>query len=235
MTSLSKGGTGKSTLSTILTLALSLVGKQVLLIDLGEEGSSSRFLLGNPSPPYLRDIVSGKTKVEEAIGLYSLKIPIKKGFKQHHIEVNFYMIPNLGQLDSGLDSNFISSLKVFSKYFDITILDLPAFQGGKYLPIINSSDLVLLVVEPGSKQIAPVAKRVIKKKTVVVLNKYVKTIGSKLAYDYIVSLYNPLDVVVLPFDPALAIISSRNVSRILTYLNKDTQEGILTLIRFIGD
>ena len=56
-TSGSKGGVGKTTLSSLLTLALAAIERRVLLVDCSEDGGASRLLLGNPEPPYLLSLI----------------------------------------------------------------------------------------------------------------------------------------------------------------------------------
>ena len=231
-TSLSKGGTGKSTLAVIITLSLGLAEKRVLLIDLGEEGSSSRIMLKNPSPPYLRNVLEGTYSLVDSIGLYSLSL----FFKRRTIRSEFYMIPNVGSLPI-LNSNLnylIIELAKLREYLDIVLLDYPAFQDDVYASSVNRTDKIILVVEPNSAySIISLARKVLKGEVIPVLNKYIKaSTFSRNAYDIILSEYN--ECVRIPFDPALALMNHRTLPYVLGNLKKETQDSLINLISMIS-
>ncbi|OYT31365.1 MAG: hypothetical protein B6U94_03435 [Thermofilum sp. ex4484_79] len=232
-TSLSKGGTGKSTLASVITLSLGLADTRVLLIDFGEEGSSSRIMLRNPSPPYLRNILEGTYTLIDAIGLYSLSV----FFKKKSLKSEFYMIPNIGSLPI-LNSNFnylIVELAKLQDYLDFILIDYPAFQDYAFLTAVNSSDKIILVTEPNSaKAVVSLAKKNLKGEVIPVLNKYVKASSfSKTAYDVIISEYG--ECFVVPFDPALALINYRTLPYVLGNIKKETQNALINLIARISE
>ncbi len=231
-TSLSKGGTGKSTLAVITTLSLGLAEKRTLLVDLGEEGSSSRIVMRNPSPPYLRNVLEGTYSLIDSIGLYSLSVI----FKRKSLKSEFYMIPNIGSLPI-LNSNLsylLVELAKLREYLDIIILDYPAFQDDVFARSVNMTDKIVLVLEPNSaKSIISLARKNLKGDIIPVLNKYIKaSTFSCNAYDAIVSVYD--ECIVVPFDPALALINYRTLPYVLGNIRKDTQDSLINLISRIN-
>ncbi|RLG87931.1 MAG: hypothetical protein DRO18_02420, partial [Thermoprotei archaeon] len=142
-TSGGKGGTGKTTISSLLILGMSKLGIRVLLIDASSEGGASRLLLGNPEPPYLRDVFSGNTRLGDAIGLFEIE-----GY------TDFYMLPNIGFLPRIELPQFFLELRRYRKFFDVVIVDLPAFQDSWYNGFALNSDVVVKVAEPNHSSFA---------------------------------------------------------------------------------
>lgn len=228
ITSLSKGGTGKSTLASLMTLALGLAESRVLLIDMGEEGSSSSMLLKRPEPPFLKAVLEGETRFEDAVGLFEIDI----AFRRKSARASFYMLPNMGELpifDSNLEM-FMEELEGARDNLDVTLIDLPAFQGSDFMKIIDGSDIVMLVVEPGSaRSVAGAAKRKIRGDVLPILNKYVRgSAVSKAAYDYLLSRYG--ECLVVPLDPALALMSSSTIRYVLGNIQRETEDVLVEML-----
>ena len=61
-----KGGSGKSTVATLLTLALRRVGKQVIVLDCDESNTNLFWMLGFGSPPQpLMEFLGGKKRIQQ--------------------------------------------------------------------------------------------------------------------------------------------------------------------------
>ena len=149
-TSGGKGGTGKTTLSTMLTLALALYGKEVLLVDCSSEGGAARLLLGEPSPPYFRDALEGKCSLYDTIEWCEVELGSKA--------VSFYLVPNVGPLPRvDLSAFFEPHLKIFEEHLDAVIFDLPAYQDPWYVGFAELSDVVVKVAEPNHTSFAGAA------------------------------------------------------------------------------
>ncbi|RLF09029.1 MAG: hypothetical protein DRJ98_08775, partial [Thermoprotei archaeon] len=163
-TSGSKGGTGKSTLSTLCTILLSavLTNKKILLIDFGEYGNSTRMILKHPEPPFLRDFLKGDLR---AIGRYRVKVG--------RIESRFFMIPNIGKVHS--IENLPKLLSRIEKVFNYIICDIPAYQNSLYDSLIDISDMVVLVTTPTKISVEAIKRAYTgHAKRVIVINKYFK-------------------------------------------------------------
>jgi len=219
-TSGSKGGTGKSTLSSLATLALAGAEVKVLLIDLGQEGNSSRLLLREPEPPFLRDVLQGKVTLLDAIGSYEIKLE-KLG------SLNFYMIPNLGPLPKPRELEaFFRELKELENCIDIVFLDLPAYQDPWFNKFIDYSDLVVLVANPFPYVVNAVINAYTDGKEVIaVLNKFVK--GCECYLNLLGERYKR--TIAIAYDPYVALLDSANLTKILEKLSKKFQDGLVEL------
>ncbi|MGQ9788938.1 MAG: nucleotide-binding protein [Candidatus Hadarchaeaceae archaeon] len=61
-----KGGSGKSTVVTLLTFAFKNSGRRVIVLDSDESNASLFWMLGFDRPPYpLMDFLGGKKKIQE--------------------------------------------------------------------------------------------------------------------------------------------------------------------------
>ncbi|MGQ9635278.1 MAG: ATP-binding protein [Bryobacteraceae bacterium] len=61
-----KGGSGKSTVVTLLTHALRRIGKKVIVLDCDESNTNLFWMLGFDSPPQpLMDLLGGKKKIQQ--------------------------------------------------------------------------------------------------------------------------------------------------------------------------
>lgn len=109
-----KGGVGKSSVSTGLSIAFTRLGYKVLLIDMDEGLRCLDAMLGIDEEVIfdLSDILLGKDLVD---GIYNIeKIP------------NLNLIPapaNLGQIDAFALTNLVNTVK---ELYDIVIFDFPA-------------------------------------------------------------------------------------------------------------
>ncbi len=107
-----KGGVGKSTVSTGLSLALSHLGHKVLLIDMDEGLRCLDLMLGIEKQVVLdlSDILQGR-EIEDAV---------------YNVKENLYLIPapqKLGMIDAYRFANFANIVK---DLYDVIIFDFPA-------------------------------------------------------------------------------------------------------------
>ncbi|GEM_PF-1597542 len=216
VTSGCKGGTGKSTISTLLTVLYAGVEKRVILIDTGTKGNCSHIILNNPPPPYLGDVIL-PGNITEAI----LKCEMAIGDRN----VNFYLIPNNGQLPEVSSETIERSFRKIEKYFDIAILDIPAYQNEEYYSFIDVCDIAVLVYNPNRLIINSVSKAYTGKcVTVPVLNKY---LGIEKYRNLIKEIHGKC--LVVPFDPYLSLLSPENLVNALLNLSRKTQEVLVEL------
>ena len=223
-TSGSKGGTGKSTLSSLCTLALAGAGYSVLLVDCGSDGNSTRMLLRNPKPPFLRDFLKGDLW---ALGEYTVKIG--------SIEVDFFMIPNIGPVSDLERIETMLNLKLsktrLEDYFQLIIFDLPAYQGSLYDTIVDISNLVILVAKPYRAAVSAVKTAYTgKARRLVVLNEYHPSFTE---YRVDMEKYFKSDILTLPYDPYVRLMGPDTLSLVLSKLSKDFQHSLLELCRSI--
>ena len=216
ITSGCKGGTGKSTLSTLLTILYAGVGKRVVLIDTGSNGNSSHIVLNNPPPPYLRDVLLSENILDAVI---KCEIAIKNNV------VDFYLIPNNGQIPRIPKENIKRSLKELERFFDIAILDIPAYQNSEYDVFIEQCDIAVLVYNPNQLVLKSVSRAYTGKCEVIpVLNKY---FGVEKYRRYVEKIHGKC--LTIPFDPYLSILCSENLVNVLLNVSSKTQESLVKL------
>ncbi|RLE63054.1 MAG: hypothetical protein DRJ38_08480 [Thermoprotei archaeon] len=219
-TSGGKGGTGKTTLSSLLILGMSKSGIRTLLIDASSEGGASRLLLGNPEPPYLRDVFDGKTRLGDAIGLFEIT---------NYCE--FYMLPNIGVLPRVDLREFFLELRRFGKFFDLVIVDLPAFQDSWYHGFSLNSDIVVKVAEPNHSSFAACLQSPPENGNIVyVLNQpriYPPSVTRK--YRENLEAKTGSEVLVFPYEPAVTILNPSNAEKVLSKISPKFQDSLLKL------
>ncbi|RLE73290.1 MAG: hypothetical protein DRJ37_00705 [Thermoprotei archaeon] len=216
LTSGCKGGTGKSTISILLTVLYAGVGKRVILVDTGVQGNSSHMILSAPPPPYLRDVLH-KGSITEAI----LKCEV--ALKDRNL--SFYLIPNNGDLQ-GISIGIVEkAFKKIENFFDIAILDIPAYQNGEYNLFIDVCDIAILVYNPNSIAIRSVSKAYVGKCRIIPLLN--KDLGIE-KYRSLVGEFHD-KYLVMPFDPYLPLLSPENLTTVLLNLSRKTQESLVEL------
>ncbi|RLE61110.1 MAG: hypothetical protein DRJ32_01860 [Thermoprotei archaeon] len=219
-----KGGVGKSTILSFLGILLSRV-RNVLLIDLSSEGGISSIVLGNPEPPYTRDVVESGD-LFSAIGEYMVKVS--------DYEIRFWMVPNRGRIDGSL-------IPTLSKYyddlsfFDLILIDLPTFQPGdeKFMEYITNSNTVLMVAEPTLSSVNSLFQDSVEADKIFVLNTPRPFSRNSIKQAIDVFRSRGIDPFFFPFDAA-ASLASRNFIKAIESLSKPFQESLLKLALKVG-
>jgi len=125
----------------MLTIGLSIARVRVLLVDVSTEGGAGVLLFGTPPAPHLRDVLAGKVRLPRAVGIYAVE------YEGEDYEFGF--VSNRGQLPRvELDPLFSELKRLEGRYFDVIIIDLPAYQDPWYEGFVKRSEVVVKVVEP---------------------------------------------------------------------------------------
>lgn len=217
-----KGGTGKTTILSYLSMLVSTI-RQTLIIDCSSEGGISNLMLGNPSPPYLRDFLLNRVSLYEAISSYEVDVSDK-------IKISFNMIPNLGSIPLDRLNHFTDIIvndPLLRRGINICFIDIPTFQENKYYINILEKTLVLIVMEPTTQSINAAINNNFKNKIYIlnsphplprqIISDAVKTLGKK-----------GIQPIVFPYDPAAAI-ASKYFPRTLAHLSKDFTNSLRNL------
>ena len=142
-----KGGTGKTTITANLGIALSKLGKKVLLIDADVAMANLSLILGMQSSPItLHDVLLGEAGVHDAIydGPMGIKF-IPSGLS----------LDNYKRVDSERLSGIVSQI---SEEYDFILLDLAAGIEKNVLSAFSASQETILVTMPTSPAIADALK-----------------------------------------------------------------------------
>jgi len=220
-----KGGTGKSVLSSLVGYTLAVNGRKVLLVDLGEYGSSTNLCLEeDPGPPYLSDFFWGKATWRDVIveSSYSSNLWIAPSSKEQgpiDAESLEYLLDNAGN------------------YVDYVILDLPSYPGTLLDPIVLLADIIVLVTNPDRLSMLavknwistrPFAKNNILK--IPVLNKY-----HSLLHKWMDKMREEYGVVFpISFDPALTFTFTETIKEAYSLISKRTREEVMLLVQRIN-
>lgn len=233
-TSGSKGGTGKTTLSSLLALGYSAAGYRVLLVDVGSEGGATTALLGGAPGPYLRDVLEGGAKLEDAVQAYSL--PLEEG------ELDFYLLPNRGPLPTVALGDFLGRLRrLAEKYFDLMLIDLPAYQDPWYEEFLQGSDAVVKVVEPNPAAVAagivawPPGVGDGDPLVIYVLNQprvYPKSVVSEFLED-LRRRFGDESVVLVPYDYAASRLCPELLGQVLSRVSDELQDALYEIAQKI--
>jgi septum site-determining protein MinD len=142
-----KGGTGKTTITANLGIALAGLGKKVLLIDADIAMANLSLLLGMQSSPItLHDVLLGESKIRDAI---------YDGPNGVHFIPSGLSLDTYKRVDSERLSNIISQI---SDSYDIILLDSAAGIEKNVLSAISAAQESLLVTMPTSPAIADALK-----------------------------------------------------------------------------
>ncbi|NMA44778.1 MAG: AAA family ATPase [Candidatus Diapherotrites archaeon] len=142
-----KGGTGKTTITANLGVALSKLGKKVLLIDADVAMANLSLILGMQSSPItLHDVLLGEAQVFDAIydGPEGVQF-IPSGLS----------LDNYKRVDSERMASIISQL---NEKYDFILLDAAAGIEKNVLSALSASQETLLVTMPTSPAIADALK-----------------------------------------------------------------------------
>ena len=228
-----KGGTGKTTLSSLLALGCSAAGYRALLVDASSEGGATTALLGGAPGPYLRDVLEGRAQLIKAIQVYSL--PLGEG-------AELYMLPNRGPLPPVDLSSFMKQLRrLADRYFDLVIIDLPAYQDPWYEEFHQGSDVVVKVVEPNPAAVAagvaawPPGVGDGDPLVVYALNQprpYPKSVVREILQD-LRRRFGEEAVVVIPYDYAASRLCPEMLAQVLSHVSEKFQDALYELAQRI--
>ncbi len=142
-----KGGTGKTTITANLGIALSKLGQKVLLIDADVAMANLSLILGMQSSPItLHDILLGEAQVQDSIydGPEGVRF-IPSGLS----------LDNYKRVDS---ERLISIVSQLTEQYDFILLDVAAGIEKNVLSALSASQETLLVTMPTSPAIADALK-----------------------------------------------------------------------------
>jgi septum site-determining protein MinD len=142
-----KGGTGKTTVTANLGIALARLGQKVLLIDADVAMANLSLILGMQSSPItLHDVLLGEAQVHDAIydGPEGVRF-IPSGLS----------LDNYKRVDSERLTSVVSQL---SDQYDYVLLDVAAGIEKNVLSALSASQETLLVTMPTSPAIADALK-----------------------------------------------------------------------------
>ena len=211
-TSGSKGGTGKSTLSSVIAYSVALSQKKVLVVDLGEGGSSTWLTLGeDPGEPYLTDYFSGKADWRDIICLS----PYVEGL---------YVAPSPPKTNNVVSVKMLSDLLAQVRgFFHLAFIDLPAYPGSLLDQVVDLGDIVMLLINPDSLCFKAAKQAYIGRGLVLpVLNKYHPI--HHVWLDKAREEWN--SVFIFPFDPALTFSRIKKLPDAFRYLKKETRKEL---------
>jgi len=184
-----KGGSGKSTLVTLLANEAQARGLRVLVVDSDESNSGLFRMLGFEQPPVpLMELVGGKKSLKKKMGepnvLSQNQITLEHIPSPYMLKKNGLMLVSIGKILQALEGcacpmgvlsrEFLKKLRLREN--EIAIVDMEAGVEHFGRGIDTSIDFVLLVVEPSLESIT-LAERIkqlasgIEKKFRAVLNK----------------------------------------------------------------
>jgi septum site-determining protein MinD len=142
-----KGGTGKTTTSANLAVALSKFGKEVIVLDADIAMANLELVLGLDGKPItLNDVLSGNASIEQAIyegpgGIRVIPAGVSlDGFRKAKPERLVEILTKLHELG------------------DIILVDCPAGIGKEALSAISTSEHLILVVNPEISSISDALK-----------------------------------------------------------------------------
>ena len=131
-----KGGTGKSTLSINLSMALADLGKRVAILDANLELPSIATLL-NISPDYtITDLIEGNSSLREVI---------YNGPKGINLILGSSLPKSMKHLSTAHHFGIVNALSTISKELDILVIDTAPGINKCTLNFIRASQEILLV------------------------------------------------------------------------------------------
>jgi CO dehydrogenase maturation factor len=156
-----KGGSGKSTVVTLLANEAITRGYHVLVVDSDESNSGLFRMLGFDHPPVpLMELVGGKTSLKQKMGQPSVfsesQITIKDIPEQYLVKRNGLMLVSIGKILQSLEG-YACPMGVLSREFlkklvlqenELAIVDMEAGVEHFGRGVDTSIDSILIVVEP---------------------------------------------------------------------------------------
>lgn len=162
-----KGGSGKSTLVTLLANEAQARGMKVLVVDSDESNSGLFRMLGFGQPPLpLTELLGGKRSLKRKMGqpsvLTSNEIPLEQIPPQYIVRRDSLMLVSIGKILQSLEGcacpmgvlsrEFLRKLRLGES--EIAIVDMEAGVEHFGRGIETSIDKVLLTVEPSYESIS---------------------------------------------------------------------------------
>jgi len=142
-----KGGTGKTTLTANLGIALARQGKKVLLIDADVAMANLSLLLGMQSSPItLHDVLLGESQVRDAI---------YDGPNGLHFIPSGLSLENYKRVDSERLAGIIEQIK---DDYDFILLDAAAGIEKNVLSALTAGQESLIITQPNSPSVADALK-----------------------------------------------------------------------------
>ncbi|MCX6801275.1 MAG: cell division ATPase MinD [Candidatus Diapherotrites archaeon] len=142
-----KGGTGKTTLTANLGIALSKLGKKVLLIDADVAMANLSLILGMQSSPItLHDVLLGEAQIRDSI---------YDGPGGIHLVPSGMSLENYKRLDS---ERLAGVIKEIEEDYDYILLDAAAGIEKQVISAISASQEMLLVTMPNPPALADAEK-----------------------------------------------------------------------------
>jgi len=142
-----KGGVGKTTLTANLGIALSQMGKKVLLVDADIAMANLSLLLAmQGSPITLHDVLLGESSIEDAI----YDGPTGLNFIPSGLSLESYRRVDSERLESVVRS--------VAENYDFVLMDAPAGIEKNVMASLAAADEILLITIPNSPSIADVLK-----------------------------------------------------------------------------
>lgn len=183
-----KGGSGKSTVVTLLALAAREKGRRTLVVDSDESNSGLYRMLGFEEPPSpLMDLLGGKKALKQRLGgslLAQMALPLDAIPREHVLQRDGLLLMSVGKVLQAFEG-CACPMGVLSREFlrklvlspgDLAIIDMEAGVEHFGRGIDEAIDRVLLIVEPSFESLN-VGKRIhalslgMNKKAWAVLNK----------------------------------------------------------------
>lgn len=215
-----KGGSGKSTVVSLLAKHAEASGHEVLVVDSDESNTGLFRMLRFPKPPTpLMELVGGKKAIKERIGqpnlLASSQITIADIPSKFICKRNGLKLVSIGKILQSLEGcacpmgvlsrEFLNKLKLDEK--ELVIVDMEAGVEHFGRGIDDSIDMVIAVVEPSMESIA-VAEKI--RDLTAGINKNFRSVLNKISTEKISSelkerlMKKSIEVAgVIPFDDAV--------------------------------
>ncbi len=212
----SKGGTGKTTLASLLSYHVASTGRKVLLIDLGESGSSTSLTLGEPEPPTINDYLAGRCDWRDVVA--------ESPYSQ-----NLLVAPstqNIGRVEPEKIARIIRGVSRSVKH---VVIDLPAYPGSLYDDVVALGEVVVAVLNPDKPSYEAVREWVLGRRGLFegrlllpVLNKYTPFDAEwrDRCEDDFKAFFT------VPLDPALTFKATGNVRDAYALAKQETRKQI---------
>jgi CO dehydrogenase maturation factor len=215
-----KGGSGKSTLVSLLANCAEGSGYEVLVVDSDESNSGLFLMLGFPKPPIpLMELVGGKRAIKEKIGWSDLLTESRVGIadipSRFVLERDGLKLVSIGKILQSLEGcacpmgvlsrELLNKLRLDDNQLAIVDMEAGVEHFGR--GIDNNIDTILLIVEPSMESVI-MAEKVrdlsagMKKNVHAVLNKINSdSVSSELSA---MLKHKSIDVAgVIPYDPSV--------------------------------
>ncbi|HIP84151.1 MAG TPA: septum site-determining protein MinD [Methanothermococcus okinawensis] len=218
-----KGGTGKTTISANLAVALAKLGKDVIVLDADIAMANLELVLGvEGKGKTLNDVLAGKASIEEAI--YEGPAGVK-------------VIPAGISLDAFRKARPEKLEEVLKKLHDmaeIIIIDCPAGIGKEALTAISAAENLILVVNPEISSIADALKVIAIAKKLgtnvlgAIINRTMKE-DSELSAKAIATILEVPILGVVPEDPNVRKCAAFGEPIVLKYPDSPAAQAIMEI------